>query len=373
MPDLFSPLRIGRYQLRNRIFLAPLTRMRAGSGNVPEEMNLRYYVQRACAGMIITEATQVCLQGQGYPNTPGIHSPEQIAGWRKVTHAVHEEGGTIFLQLWHVGRISHRSFQPGGALPVAPSALQPMRSNLSGPSLRKEALGFETPRALELDEIPSVVAAFREGAENAIEAGFDGVEVHGANGYLLEQFLNDRSNIRTDRYGGSIENRARLLLEVTEAVCGAVGPDRVGVRLSPGGDVNGSADSNPEALHTHVIQALGNIGPAYLHLIEPRAGGDRKWEAGHRERPSIARRFRPLFGGPLVAAGGYVLATAQATVAAGEADAIAFGRHFIANPDLPRRFELGAPLNPYDRSTFYGGAEKGYTDYPSLQREGDTS
>jgi N-ethylmaleimide reductase len=369
MPNLFSPIRIGPYQLKNRVFLAPLTRKRALEGNVPGPLSVQYYAQRATAGLLITEATQVSQQGQGYDNTPGIHSKEQIAGWRRVTDAVHAAGGTIFLQLWHVGRISHRRLQPGQALPVAPSAIQP-----GGLALASSATEtFETPRALSIDEIPGIVEDFRQGARNSIEAGFDGVEVHGANGYLLEQFLNDGTNHRTDRYGGSVQNRARLLLDVVQSVCNEVGKDRVGVRVSPWADVNDCRDSDPKALHSFVIPALSRIGPAYLHLVEPRTGGERKFDANHEKAPSIATLFRPLFTGPMVAAGGYVLSTAQATIAAGECDAIAFGRLFIANPDLPRRFELGSSLNRYDRSTFYGGAERGYTDYPFLEAKARAS
>jgi N-ethylmaleimide reductase len=369
MPDLFSPLHIGPYHLKNRVFLAPLTRKRALEGNVPGPLTVQYYAQRATAGLLITEATQVSQQGQGYDHTPGIHSEAQIAGWQFVTDAVHAAGGTVFLQLWHVGRISHRRLQPGGALPVAPSAIQPGGLALAS----SETDTFETPRALSIDEIPGIVEDFRRGARNSIEAGFDGVEVHGANGYLLEQFLNDGTNTRTDRYGGSIENRARFLLEVVHSVCDEVGKDRVGVRLSPWADVNDCRDSNPRALHSFVIPALSEIGPAYLHLVEPRTGGERKWEADHEKAPSIAKFFRPLFKGPMVAAGGYVLDSAQAAIMAGECDAIAFGRLFIANPDLPRRFQIGSTLNRYDRSTFYGGAEIGYIDYPFLDTEARSS
>jgi N-ethylmaleimide reductase len=363
MPDLFSPLRIGHLELRNRIIMAPLTRKRALEGNVPGPLNRQYYVQRATAGLLITEATQVSQQGQGYPNTPGIHSREQVASWRSVTSAVHAAGGTIFLQLWHVGRISHRSLQPNNGLPVAPSPIKP-----GGLALASNASdSFEVPRELSLEELPGVVDDFRQGAKNAMEAGFDGVEVHGANGYLLEQFLNDGTNIRADRYGGSVENRARFLLEVAGAVCGEVGSERVGVRLSPWADVNDCRDSNPQELHSYVVPALSKLGIAYLHLVEPRTGGERKFDPNHQKAPSIAKLFRPFFSGPMIAAGGYVFDSAETAIKSGECDAVAFGRLFIANPDLPKRFATHASLNPYDRSTFYGGAERGYTDYPFLE------
>jgi len=347
--NLLSPLQMGPYTLPNRIVMAPLTRNRAGAGNVPVEMNAIYYAQRASAGLIVSEATQVSPQGQGYPSTPGIHSPEQVAGWKLVTNAVHEKNGRIFLQLWHVGRISERSLQPNGALPVAPSAIA--------------AEGYETPRALELEEIPGIVEDYRRGAENALAAGFDGVEIHSANGYLLDQFLRDGSNHRTDTYGGAIENRARLLLEVTEAVVNVWGADRVGVRLSPSGTFNSMVDSNPQALFTYVASALNRFNLVYLHLVEPRA--DENPDPALAEL--TAHYFRSFFKGLIISAGGYDPALGNAAIAQGDADLVAYGRLFISNPDLPARIALNTPLNPYDRSSFYGGTEQGYIDYPALE------
>lgn len=358
---LLSPFQLGPYELPNRIVMAPLTRNRAGKGNVPQAINATYYAQRASAGLIISEATQVSPQGQGYPLTPGIHSPEQVEGWKAVTKAVHENGGLMFLQLWHVGRISHPDLQPNGALPVAPSAIAPaeLASTFEGekPSV--------TPRALDLNEIPGIVEQYRQGAENALAAGFDGVEVHSANGYLLDQFLQDNTNHRTDEYGGSIENRARLLLEVLEAVTQVWGAERVGVRLSPSGTFNSMGDSNPEALFTYVVKALNRFGLAYLHLIEPRVNGNVTLDDDSTHMTSAF--FRPLFEGALMSAGGFDRARGEAFLEAGDADLIAYGRLFISNPDLPRRFAVDAPLTPWDRDTFYGGTEKGYTDYPALE------
>lgn len=361
--NLFSPVKLGPYELPNRIVMAPLTRNRAGKGNVPGPINATYYAQRASAGLIISEASQVSPQGVGYPNTPGIYSPEQVEGWRRVTDAVHAGGGRIFLQLWHVGRNSHPSLQPGGALPVAPSAIAPTEGTAStyeGPK------PYVTPRALETEEIPGIIEQYRQGAENALAAGFDGVEIHSANGYLLDQFLHDGSNQRTDQYGGSIENRARLLLEVTEAVVGVWGADRVGVRLSPGGTFGSMYDSDPVALFDYVTIALNRFGLAYLHLVEPRISGNTTVEEDTPELGS--HHFRPIFKGTLIAAGGYDREKGNAVLAAGDADLVAYGRLFISNPDLPKRFALNAPLNEYDRSTFYGGDERGYTDYPSLEQ-----
>lgn len=342
--------------------MAPLTRNRAGDGNVPRELNATYYSQRASAGLIITEATQISPDGQGYPCTPGIHSAEQIEGWRLVTDALHAKGGHIFLQLWHVGRISHPSLQPGGALPVAPSAIaaEGEASTFSG------AQPFVTPRALETSEIPGIVENYRLAAQNAKAAGFDGVEIHAANGYLIDQFLEDGTNHRTDHYGGSIENRARFLMEIVEAVTTVWDANKVGVRLSPAGTFNSMSDSNPKALFSYVAEALNRYGLAYLHLIEPRSDES----SGSEEEPELTcKYFRSIFKGTIISAGGYNRELAEETIAAGNADLIAFGRFYIANPDLAERFALNAPLNPYDRSTFYGGDEKGYTDYPTLELE----
>lgn len=359
---LLTPVKLGPYELPNRVVMAPLTRNRTIAGNVPFELNAKYYAQRSSAGLIISEATQVSPQGQGYPMTPGIHSPEQIAGWKLVTDAVHAQGGRIFLQLWHVGRISHPDLQPNGELPVAPSAIAAtdgMAATFEGEK------PFVTPRALETHEIPGIIEQFRQGAKNALAAGFDGVEVHGANGYLLDQFLQDGTNQRTDDYGGSIANRARLLLEVTQAVIEVWGSDRVGVRLSPSGTFNSMSDSDPEALFSYVIQELDRLNLAYLHLVEPRVDNGVTLEENSTHMTTGF--FRPLYSGTIISAGGHDRATAEEVLAAGEADLVAYGRLYISNPDLVKRLELDAPLNPWDRSTFYGGTEKGYTDYPFLE------
>ncbi len=358
---LLESFQLGPYTLRNRIVMAPLTRNRAGAGNVPRALNAEYYRQRASAGLIITEATQISPQGLGYPDTPGIHSPEQIAGWQLVTNAVHEEGGRIFLQLWHVGRVSHPSLQANGELPVAPSAIAPEGDAMTytGPQ------PFVTPRALETSEIPTIVENYRQAAQNAMAAGFDGVEIHSANGYLLDQFLHDGSNRRTDEYGGTIENRTRFLLAVVAAATQVWGGDRVGIRLSPGGTFGSMSDSDPKALFTYVIKQLNQSELAYLHLVEPRVAGN-----VDVENPEInlgSNDFRPIYQGTLISAGGHNQATGEQTLRAGDADLIAYGRLYIANPDLPVRFQANASLNPYDRSTFYGGNEHGYTDYPFLQ------
>src|SRR5437764_461906 len=298
----------------------------------------------------------------GSPGVPGIYTEQQIAGWREVVDAVHVKGGIIFLQLWHVGRVSHSSFQPDGALPVAPSAV-PI-ADLRTATADGRAVPYETPRALEISEIPGVVDAYRQAAKNAFAAGFDGVEVHGANGYLIEQFLQSHTNLRTDRYGGSIPNRVRFLIEVTQAVVDVWGADRVGVRLSPYGVANGSGEPDPMPLYTHVIRALEPLGLAFVHFIEPRSSGAGRAEVNHQNVPSAMRLFRPLWRGVLIAAGGFDAASAEAAVASGHADAIAFGRYFISNPDLPARIRHGLAFTPYNRATFYGGEAAGYTDYP---------
>jgi N-ethylmaleimide reductase len=365
MSLLFTPLRIGPHLLAHRVVMAPLTRMRAGQpGDVPRALNVTYYAQRASAGgLLITEASPVTPTGHGMPGTPGIHTAEQVAGWRAITDPVHAKGGLIFLQLWHVGRISHSSHQPGGGLPIAPSAIAARGDAFTATFQR---VPLETPRAIETAEIPGLIESYRTAARNALEAGFDGVEIHSANGYLLEQFLQARSNHRTDAYGGSIENRARLVLEVTDAVTEVWGADRVGIRLSPYGVSNDSGEDDPMPLYTHVIGALGRLGLAYLHLIEPRASGAGQAEVDHQGVPSGAETFRPIWPGVLITAGNFTGASAEAMLAAGDADAIAFGRHFIANPDLPARLRLGAKLNAYQRATFYGGEAEGYTTYPAL-------
>jgi N-ethylmaleimide reductase len=359
-PNLFSPFQLGSLSLPHRIVMAPLTRCRAGAGNVPRAMNATYYAQRVSAALIISEATQISPQGVGYPHTPGIHSSEQVEGWKLVTNAVHERGGRIFLQLWHVGRVSHPSLQPNGELPVAPSAIAPegMAATYEGEK------PFVTPRALETDEIPGIVEDYRLAAQNAKIAGFDGVEIHSANGYLLDEFLHDGSNKRTDKYGGSIENRARFLMEVTQAVTSVWDANRVGIRLSPSSTFMNMHDSNPEALFSYVANALNEFSLAYLHIVEPRIKGDTTVKD---DAPEIGVKFfRPIFKGSLITAGGYTYETGSAVLAAGDADLVAYGRLFIANPDLPKRLELKAPLNKYERSTFYTQGEKGYIDYPTL-------
>jgi N-ethylmaleimide reductase len=364
MSSLFDPLSLGDVVLSNRVIMAPLTRMRSRQpGNIPTEINAEYYAQRASAGLIISEATQILQQGQGYPATPGIHSDEQVAGWKLVTDAVHKAGGHIFLQLWHVGRISHRSHQPGGELPVAPSAIKPVAGTFSADWKPVEC---EAPRALETSEVWELVGQFGRAAERAKLAGFDGVEVHGANGYLLDQFLQDGSNQRVDEFGGTIENRSRLLLAVVDEVIKVWGPGRVGVRLSPYGTFNDMKDSNPVALFTYVLSELDKRGIAYAHIIEPRSSNAGGQEGIIQDVPKTAEVFRQAFRGVLISAGGYDRAEAMRVVESGVADAVAFGRLFISNPDLPERLQKDADLNGYNRATFYGGGEKGYTDYPRM-------
>jgi N-ethylmaleimide reductase len=363
-PSLFSPLKIGPYRLKHRVVLAPLTRMRAERPSLaPRPLNAEYYAQRATpGGLLIAEASPVMASGLGNPGVPGIFSAEQVRGWREVVDAVHAKGGLIFLQLWHVGRVSHSCYQPGGVLPVAPSAV-PISPPLMTMTDGGKPQPYETPRALEIGEVEGVVDNYRQGAINAREAGFDGVEIHGANGYLIEQFLQSKTNLRTDRYGGSIENRARFLMEVAHAVIGVWGADRVGVRLSPYGVANDSGEADPMPLYSHVVTSLDKLGLAYLHFIEPRASGAGRAEVNHQNVPSAMVLFRPLWRGVLMTAGNFTGETAEAAISAGHADAIAFGRIFISNPDLPRRLQHGYPLTPYNRATFYGGEAAGYTDY----------
>jgi N-ethylmaleimide reductase len=364
-PSLFSPLKVGPYHLKHRLAMAPLTRMRAAKPSLaPRPLNAEYYAQRATpGGLIIAEASPVVATGFGSPGVPGIYSEQQVEGWREVVDAVHHKGGVIFLQLWHVGRVSHSSFQPGGVLPVAPSAV-PISPELKTMTADGKVSTYETPRALETGEVAGVIDSFRQAARNALAAGFDGVEIHGANGYLLEQFLQSRTNLRTDRYGGSIENRARLLQEITQAVIEVWGAGRVGVRLSPYGIANDSGEADPMPLYTHAIQSLNPLGLAYLHFIEPRSSGAGRAEVNHQNVPSAMVLFRPIWKGVLISAGGFTGEAANAAISAGHADAIAFGRIFISNPDLPRRLRQGFPLTPYNRATFYGGEQAGYTDYP---------
>ncbi|WP_316013707.1 alkene reductase [Roseobacter sp. HKCCA0434] len=355
---LFEPLTVGAVTVPNRVFMAPLTRNRArAEDDAPYDIHVEYYRQRAGAGLIITEATQITPEGKGYAWTPGIYSDAQIEGWGAVTDAVHAAGGRIALQLWHVGRISHTSLQPDGQKPVAPSAIAADAKTFDGEGF----VATSEPRALETDEIPRLVEDFRRAARNAIEAGFDLVEVHAANGYLIDQFLRDGANQRTDAYGGSVENRVRLLREVLAAVTEEIGADRVGVRLSPFSNANAISDSDPMATFTAAVDVVAEAGLAYLHMVEGQTGGSRELDGGN----SIDA-LRKRFPGVYVANNGYDRDLAIETVEAGRADAIAFGVPFIANPDLPTRLERNAPMNAADKDTFYGGGREGYTDYPTL-------
>ncbi len=351
---VLQPYELGPLHLKNRVLMAPMTRSRAAPGNVPSPSAATYYAQRATAGLIVTEATQVSPQGVGYISTPGIHTGEQVQGWRRITDAVHAAGGLIFLQLWHVGRISHVSLQPGRQAPVAPSAI-----TAQGETFTPEGkLPFSPPRALDTSEIADVVGQFVHGARLAREAGFDGVELHGANGYLVDQFLRDGSNHRTDAYGGPVENRARFLLEVTDAITEVWGRERVGVRLSPVSAYNSMSDSDPATTFSYAARELSARRIGYLHVVEPLGGPG----AGPRISPLLREQFRGTF----VANGGYDATSAHEAIARGEADLVSFGASFLANPDLPERFRRGAPLNPPDTSTFFTGGDRGYLDYPAL-------
>lgn len=368
---LFTPFALGDLTLKNRIVMAPLTRSRSRQpGNIPSRLNAYYYAQRAGAGLIISEATQISPQGQGYAWTPGIHTPEQLAGWRLVTTAVHAAGGSMFMQLWHVGRVSHPALQPGRQLPVAPSAIA-----LEGMAFITDEHGeaafapFVTPRALATDELPGLVEQYGTAARQAQLAGFDGVEIHSANGYLLDQFLNSSTNRRTDAYGGSCRNRARLLLEVVQAVTGVWGPGRVGVRLSPLGTFNAMGDEDPEALFGFVADALNAYDLAYLHVVEPVIAGNAMCEVPDPRGAAILAMIRATYRGPLIVCGAYDGARAAAALQHGRADLVAFGRSFLANPDLPERLRQGAPLNVADPETFYGGGWHGYIDYPTLAQQ----
>jgi len=351
MSDLFTPLQIGGLTLPNRILMAPLTRCRAGEGRIPNALMAEYYVQRASAGLIFAEATSVTPMGVGYPDTPGIWSPEQIEGWKLITKAVHNAGGRILLQLWHVGRISHPFFL-NGAQPLAPSAIA---AEGHVRLLDKSEL-YPVPRALELEEIPGIIEAFRKGAENALEAGFDAVEIHGANGYLLDQFLQDSTNKRNDQYGGSIENRGRLMLEVTDAVISVWGAGRVGMHLAPRCDTQSMGDSNPAATFGYIARELGRRKIAFIFTRE------------HLGEDSLAPQLKKAFGGLYFANEGFTKSTAEQVLARGEADAVAFGVMYIANPDLPERFRLNAALNEPQPSTFFASGPAGYTDYPAMSK-----
>lgn len=357
---LFEPFKLGPITLPNRLVMAPLTRNRAvPPGMVPGPLAADYYGQRASAGLLVTEASQVSHQGQGYQDTPGIYSKEQVAGWRKVTDRVHERGGRIFIQLWHVGRISHTLLQPDGGKPVAPSAIRAKTKTFVGGNFAD----VSEPRALELSEIPGIIDDFKRAAANARDAGFDGVEIHGANGYLLDQFAKDGTNKRTDAYGGAIENRARLMLEVSKAVSAELGPERTGIRISPVTPANDVSDSNPQPLFDYIVDQLNALKLVYIHVIEGATGGPR--DVAPFDYASLRKRF----SGAYVANNAYDFELATKMLAAGAADLIAFGKPFISNPDLVERLKRGAPLNPWDKATFYGGGAKGYTDYPTLETE----
>lgn len=356
--DLFSPLRVGKYTLKNRIFMAPMTRCRSVKNNLPNAMMADYYRQRASAGLIITEGTQISPLGIGYPCTPGIHSVEQVQGWKQVTEAVHEKGGKIFLQLWHVGRISHSAYHKG-ELPIAPSAIRPVGEIYTFEGMKP----FETPKALTTQEIQTVVQQYVNGAKNAIEAGFDGVEIHGANGYLIDQFLRDGTNTRDDAYGGSIENRSRFLFEIITGIVNAIGSDKTALRLSPSGTFNDMKDSDPTQHFTYICEKLNDFDLAYLHIIDALEGDIR-----HGANVVELSNLRKAYRGVLVANGGYDKQRGNAVIQNGEADAVSFGALFLANPDLPERFAANATLNTPDPSTFYTQDEKGYLDYPAMHQ-----
>ena len=351
--NLLSPITIGPNILRNRMVMAPLTRNRAGDGNVPQAMNVKYYRQRASAGLIISEATQVSAEGVGYPATPGIHSPEQVAGWKEVTRAVHDEDGLIYLQLWYCGRISHPDLLPNNQQPVSASAIRAQGDAVTFEGMKP----FVEPRALETDELPGIVDQYRKAAINAKEAGFDGVEVHAANGYLLDQFLRDGTNQRQDNYGGSLENRTRLLLEVIDAVTGIWEPSQLGVRISPDNSFNDIHDSDPQTLFNYVAEVLNLKQLGYLHVVEGGFMGEHEVDYD---------QIRQRFTGKYMANLGYDREKAETAIASGHADLVSFGTLFLANPDLVARFRAGAELNTPDQDTFYGGDEHGYTDYPFM-------
>lgn len=364
---LFNPIRLGSHTLAHRVAMAPLTRSRAGQpGNLPTAMNVEYYRQRAGAALIVTEATQISQQGQGYAWTPGIHTEEQVEAWRAVSEAVHNEGGTIFLQLWHVGRVSHPVFQPNGALPVAPSALPvPGKTFIIDENGNGVWGDVPVPQALTDNGIRDIVDDYRKAALNAIAAGMDGVEIHAGNGYLLDQFINSNSNKRTDAYGGTIENRARLLLEVVDAISAEIGSSRVSVRLTPMGRFMGMGDDTPEATFSFIVRQLNSRKLAYLHLVEPAMVGTVKDENFDPRWDAIIQLLRAEYSGVLMLAGGYDSESAERALASGRADIIAFGRPFIANPDLPVRLKENLALNTPDASSFFGGGANGYIDYPT--------
>jgi len=360
---MFTPVNLGSIQLKNRLVMAPLTRMRAIDGDVPNPLAQTYYAQRASAGLIITEATQISPLGRGYPATPGIYSLQQTAAWKEIVEAVHAKGGSIVAQLWHVGRISHSSLHPEQGLPEAPSAIAASGQTYGADWQLHD---YETPRAMSTEDIARLLKEFELAAKNAKTAGFDGIEIHAANGYLLDQFLQDGTNQRTDQYGGSIENRIRLLDEVIETVSAVFPSDQIGVRLSPYGTFNDIEDSDPIALFTAVINKLNGYKLAYVHMIEPRSTSSGGNDQVYEDAPITSELFRAIYQGKFITAGGYDQAMGEQVLEEGLADAVAYGRLYISNPDLVERFQKNAPLSPYNRATFYGGEELGYTDYPTL-------
>lgn len=356
--SLFDSYRLGDVTLTNRIVMAPLTRNRAIAGNVPGPLAPQYYGQRASAGLIVSEGTPVSVEGHGYQDTPGIYTDAQVEGWKPVTEAVHAKGGHIFVQLWHVGRVSHSSLQPSSGAPLAPSAIRAETKTF----VNNDFADVSMPRALETDEIAMIVEQFRRAAANAVKAGFDGIELHGANGYLIDQFLRDGANKRTDRYGGSIENRARFLLEIVDAVSAEIGAKKTGLRLSPVSPANGLSDSNPQPLFNHVMEELNKRQPVYVHVVEGATGGPRDIN------PTFSfEELRKRFSGTWMVNNGYTLDLAQKVIAEGKADLVAFGHHYVSNPDLVERLKRGLPLVEPERATLYGGGAEGYVDYPTLE------
>ena len=371
MPTLFDPIQAGDLHLANRIAMAPLTRNRSPRA-VPRDITATYYAQRASAGLLITEGTAITHQGQGYSDVPGLYGTEQLDGWKRVTQAVHARGGKIVTQLWHVGRVSHTALQPEGGAPVAPSAVRAQSQTylVDAASGQGQFVPTSEPRALAAEELPDIVHAFAAAARNAVQtAGFDGVEIHGANGYLLDQFLKDGANQRKDDYGGGIANRVRLMVEVTRAVVDAIGGGRVGIRLSPVTPANDIRDSDPQPLFEHLARELAPLGLAFIHVIEGATGGPREVEGRPFDYAAFKNAYRSAGGrGAWMVNNGYDREMAQEALASGRADIVAFGRAFISNPDLVERLRRGAPLNAWDQTTFYGGGEHGYIDYPALEQ-----
>jgi N-ethylmaleimide reductase len=370
MTTIFDPVKFGDIELANRIVMAPLTRNRSPRAT-PNDLNVTYYEQRATAGLLITEGTPITQQAQGYADVPGLYSPEAVSGWKKVTDAVHKKGGKIVTQIWHVGRVSHVSLQPNGGAPVAPSAIPAGgKTYIINPDGSGAFVETSAPRALETAEIAGILEDYRKGARAAIDAGFDGVEIHAANGYLIEQFLKEGANQRADQYGGSIENRARFALEVVDTVAKEIGAGRVGIRLSPTTPANGITETKPQEVYDYLVNELGSRGLSFIHVVEGATGGDRDFTQGDKpfDYHELKNVYRKAGGaGAWVVNNGYIKDSAEKAVESGYADAVAFGKLFIANPDLVERFKDNAPLNEPDKATFYGGGAKGYTDYPSLE------